>query len=98
MKIKWVKVLQYTVGKPVGLGDQIVPNLCQVHTNATFDFWGSFDIFVAQRVLGQVHISKDLLVGSVADDIHQLYFPFQENILTRVEQHSGQHCQTSNTF
>lgn len=98
MKIKWVKVLQYIVGKPVGLGDQIVPNLCQVHTNATFDFWGSFDIVVAQRALGQVHMSKDLLVGSVADDIHQLYFPFQENILTRVEEHSGQHCQTSSTF
>lgn len=58
MKIKWIKVLQYTVGKPVGLGDQIVPNLCQVHTNATFDLWGSFDIVVAQRVLGSSHVQR----------------------------------------
>lgn len=46
----------------------------------------------------EVHMCKDLLAGSVADDIHQLYFLFWENILTRVEEHLGQHCQTSNTF
>lgn len=63
----------YTVGNLwVWAGDQTVPKLCQVPTNITVDLWGSFTIIVAQRMLRQVHVRKDLLVGSVADGIHQL--------------------------
>lgn len=48
MKFKWIKVLQYTVGKPVDLGDHVPKSLPSTRY-ATSDLWGSSDIVVAKE-------------------------------------------------
>lgn len=71
MKFKWIKVLQGTVGKSVSLGDQTVPNLCQVRAMLPL-IPGALLTSFLQRVLAHAHMHKDLSAASVADDIHQL--------------------------
>lgn len=99
MKFKWIKVLQGTVGKSVGLGDQTVPNLCQVHTMLPLMPGALLTSFLqsagsgshAQRFISGIsswwHTSA--LSGKV---------PFQEKKLTRVEECLRQHCPTSDTL